>query len=111
MSDAPVDEAALSELRSIMGEEFDLLVDVFVSDSAKRLDDIEQAIKDGNAESLRTTAHGFKGSALNISAARLTSLCRELEDMGRNRELADATGKLEMVRQEYETVKTYLLAL
>lgn len=111
MSDAPVDNAALQELREIMGEEFDLLVEVFVTDSAKRLDAIEQAIEQNDAESLKTTAHGFKGSALNISAARLTALCRELEDMGRSHQLAGAADTLAAVRDEYQAVKDYLLAL
>ncbi|HEY9032305.1 MAG TPA: Hpt domain-containing protein [Pseudomonadales bacterium] len=105
---APLDTAALQELRTIMGDEFDLLIGVFFSDSEQRLLDIAAAIARQDAEALRTTAHGFKGSALNISAARLTELCRRLEEMGRTGQLEQAGAVLQAVQQEFDRVRAYL---
>ena len=106
----PVNAATLEELKSIMGDEFGLLIDIFITDSAKRLVDIEKAIASANAEELRGAAHSFKGSALNISAASLTELCRELEYMGRDNQLERAFDVLEVAKVEFESVKEYLSA-
>lgn len=111
MSDQPVDIAAINELRSIMGEEFSLLIDIFIKDSAERLRTMETVIANNDAEGLRNAAHSFKGSALNISAAKLTELCRQLEYMGRNKQLNGAQNVLELVKIEYEQVKNYFASM
>ena len=108
MSEQPVDTVALNELRSIMGEEFGLLIDIFIKDSAERLVTIEAAIGSKDAETLRGSAHSFKGSALNLSAAKLTELCRQLEYMGRDGEFDDAPEVFESVKAEYDAVKAFL---
>ena len=108
MSDQPVDVAALNELRSIMGEEFGLLIEIFIKDSAERLITIGAAIANNDSESLRGSAHSFKGSALNLSAAKLTELCRQLESMGRDNQFDEAPTVFELVKEEYEVVKNYL---
>ncbi len=108
MSEQPVDTAALNELRSIMGEEFNLLIDIFIKDSAERLVTIEAAITGRDGEGLRGAAHSFKGSALNISAGKLTELCRQLEFMGRDNQFDDAPGVLSLIKEEYQVVKSYL---
>ena len=108
MSEKPVDLAALNELRTIMGDEFNLLIEIFQKDSAERLLTIEAAINSKDGEKLRGAAHSFKGSALNISAARLTELCRQLEFMGRDNQFDEAPATFEQVKTEYEAVKNFL---
>lgn len=111
MSKNPVDVAVLNELRSIMGDEFQMLIDVFISDSEQRIEMIATAISDNDAEGLRGAAHSFKGSCMNISAARLTELCRELEFMGRDRSLANAPDVFEEAKKEFALVKGFLTSL
>lgn len=110
MQEESVDSASLQELRNIMGDEFCLLVDVFIRDSVQRLQDLQQAIDNDNAAEVRTVAHGFKGSALNLSAHRLTEYCRQLESMGRDAQLEGAAEILAQVKQEFERVRVSLLA-
>lgn len=108
MSKESVDAAVLNELRAIMGNDFGMLIDVFIKDSIQRLEIIQQAIRTNDTENLRRAAHSLKGSAMNISAARLTELCRELEFMGRDGRLENATTLFEAVREEFDKVKSYL---
>ena len=107
MSDRIIDEAALAELRSIMGDDFQLLVDTFINDSEQRIVALQQAVETADAELLRTSAHSFKGSSLNISAQKLTELCKNLEDRGREQRLDGAGDVLEEVKQAYDEVKAY----
>ena len=105
----PVDTAALEELKNIMGEDFALLIDVFVSDSEQRISGLKKALSEKNALSLRNIAHGFKGSALNLSATQLTELCRQLEAMGRDNLLDEAPATLTRLIEEFDSVKRYFI--
>lgn len=107
MRNQVVDEAALSELRSIMGDDFQLLIDTFINDSEQRIVALQEAVNNADAELLRTSAHSFKGSSLNISAAKLTSVCKDLEDRGRESRLAGADEVLAELQVAYDEVKAY----
>lgn len=107
MSDQIIDEAALAELRSIMGDDFQLLVDTFIADSEQRIVALQQAVDIADAELLRTAAHSFKGSSLNISAHKLTAFCKDLEDRGRESRLDGAAEVLLGVQKAYDEVKAY----
>lgn len=103
-----VDESALAELKSIMGEDFQLLVDTFVNDSISRIAALDEAINKSDAEGIRTSAHSFKGSSLNISAIELIELCRDLEDRGREGRLDGAQEVLVRLKVAFEDVRAYL---
>ena len=107
MIEQVVDERALAELRSIMGDDFQLLIDTFINDSEQRVVALRQALLTADAELLRTSAHSFKGSALNISAINLTALCKELEHRGREGKLEGADAVLKDLEQAYADVKNY----
>lgn len=111
MAHEHVDEQALTELKSIMGDDFKLLIDTFINDSMQRIVAIEEAISASDAEALRSSAHSFKGSALNIAAGLLTEYCKTLEYMGRDGEIDNADSVFENVKTEFEHVKDFLLAL
>ncbi len=103
-----IDESALAELREIMGDDFSLLIETFIADSKLRLDAINEAINQQDSEALRTSAHSFKGSALNISAQILTELCKQLEFMGRDNEMEDALKVFEQTKEEFVNVNALL---
>lgn len=111
MTQPPVDLAVLNELRSIMADEFQLLLDVFISDSEQRIMMIERAISTNDAEALREAAHSFKGSSLNISAAQLTEFCRQLEFMGRDNTLSGADAVFVDLKKAFAEVRDYLANL
>lgn len=107
MTDQIIDEAALAELRSIMGDDFQLLIDTFINDSEQRIVALQEAVDNRDAELLRTSAHSFKGSSLNISAGRLTKICQDLEDRGRELRLEGVDIALEDLKIAYDDVKAY----
>ena len=100
---------AIVELKDIMGEDFSLLIDTFVEDSAIRLEVIATAIEQSDAEALRGAAHSFKGSSSNICAVHLPDLCQKLEACGLEGDLAVAPEIFSQIRTEYEQLKTDLL--
>lgn len=103
-----LDFDALDELKDVMGDEFSLLIDTFIDDSTIRIETIKVAIKSGEAEAIRRTAHSFKGSAGNMGAVRLTGFCRSLEDLGSEGQTEGAEAIFDDLVKEYKQVKQSL---
>lgn len=106
-----LDTAALAELRKLMGTDFGMLVQTFVTDSDQRVAAIGAALTAADADELRRAAHSFKGSASNMGAARLADLCRQAEECGRDNELDSAPGIVAELTGEYAQVRLLMLEL
>jgi HPt (histidine-containing phosphotransfer) domain-containing protein len=105
MGEAHVDEVMISELKEVMGEDFTVLLETFLSDSKQRLAVVQQAISEETSEELRQAAHSFKGSSGNIGAPLLSSICKELEDLGRSGSVSGAKPLLEQLQEEFAAVE------
>lgn len=101
MTEVALDRDVVNELRSVMGENFETLVESFFRDSEQRLTLLHDAIQQGEADEVRQTAHSFKGSSGNLGAQVLSGLCLELEQAGRSGQLGEASELLERIRQAY----------
>lgn len=109
MSEPHLDGVVLSNLLSIMEDEYPLLVETFLGDSEERLRSIREAFAASDAPTLRHAAHSFKGSCGNMGAAVLSSLCKRLEEAARHNDLATAEGLIAKVEREFGIVRTLLL--
>lgn len=78
-----VDHDVLASLQEIMEDNYPVLLDTFLVDSAERLVQLQKAAADSEAnadrERVSQAAHSFKGSSSNMGAARLADLCSQLE--------------------------------
>ena len=92
-TDGPIDDA-FNTLLARVGGDRDLLAEIsrlFLEDAPRHLDRIDRAIRALDAEALRRAAHGLKGAAANFDAAAVVAAARELEDLGRSADLANAS--------------------
>ena len=76
---AVVDARRLSELRTIIAGDGDLttfigVIDAFLTDTAKRLETLRQAIGRGDAVATHQVAHALRGSILNLGISRMATL-------------------------------------
>ena len=55
-----------------------LIAGLFIDEASERLGQLADAIEVGDAARLRKLAHGLKGSAATVGAARMRELSREL---------------------------------
>ncbi len=76
MTDQHVDREVLDALREVMEDSYPDLLDTFLTDSESRLHQLQ---KTADAKVLAEVAHSFKGSASNMGAVRLATLCQALE--------------------------------
>lgn len=105
-----LDGEMLLNLQDIMQDEYPLLLDTFLLDSAERMRLLEAAFAQDDAHALRLAAHSFKGSCSSMGASSLALFCQQLEDAGRDEQLGQAGALLERVGRELAIVRILLRA-
>ena len=107
-----IDQAAFEELRQTAGADFmPELIDTFLEDAPRMLEDLHRDLAVADAEALRRTAHSFKSNANTFGALKLAELARDLEVIGREARLSDAPAKLAELSAEYDRVAVELKEL
>jgi len=81
------------------------LMSVYISSAPPLMDAIKAAVGNGDALALKDAAHSMKSSSLSIGALKFGKTCGELEQLGRDNSLADASALL--VRAESEFIAAY----
>ena len=112
MSENPEDHfdmESLEDLKDIMEDDFQMLLDTFIADSEAKVEEIGNSILAGDAEALRQVAHSIKGSSGNVCAIALSEFARQLEAMGKDGELSGAPGVFEALKMEFNASKFILL--
>ncbi|MDO6745959.1 Hpt domain-containing protein [Gilvimarinus sp. 1_MG-2023] len=103
-----IDHETLATLQEVMEEDFQRLIETFLSDSQQRIQDMQKALAAGLAEELRRAAHSFKGSSSNIGANELVRLCKNVEDRAQAGILQDLESQIIDIKEEYQIVKSQL---
>jgi two-component system, sensor histidine kinase and response regulator len=86
------------------------LIDLFLKDSRPRLQKMELAVGQRDNESLAAAAHAIKGSASNLGARRLASLCANLEKCAKADDQLEAANILLDIKGEFHQVEQSLAA-
>lgn len=116
-----LDYDTVNTLKDVMEDDFELLLETFVQDSAERIRtlrlviqgaDIQGAdIQGTEPDAIRRTAHSFKGSSCNVGAMQLSALCSTLEKKAAENQLDGLVADLEAIEQEFAHVQMLLRAL
>jgi HPt (histidine-containing phosphotransfer) domain-containing protein len=88
-----LDESVLSELQTLGADVVAEIFELFLTDVPNRLQKLRQAIDAGSRDAILREAHGLKGSALGIGAARLAGLCLAIEHDAREGHLDQAAAR------------------
>lgn len=81
------------------------LVEIFVTDNAQRIEDMDFAIADSQMETLVRIAHSMKGAAYSVSAIRLSELAEKMEDVAGSAQVVGVEELMEALRQEFGVLK------
>jgi two-component system sensor histidine kinase/response regulator len=87
------------------------IVELFVTESAKLMKRIRDAITNDDASELQRAAHTLKGSVRIFGAERAAEAALGLENMGRDKNLADAEEAWHVLVEEIERLKPLLTDL
>ena len=78
------------------------MIDKFKERSILEIQQLGQLIEDQDASSLTSVAHSLKGAAANLSIREMCILAGELETIGREGELAQASACLDRLRAAFD---------
>ncbi|MGZ8260249.1 MAG: Hpt domain-containing protein [Caldimonas sp.] len=110
MSRPPIDDAAFAELQASAGADFVReLVETFLEEAPRMLDELRSAAAAGRADAFRRAAHSLKSNANTFGALALGALARELELNGIPQGTADRA--LGALGDEYARVAARLREL
>jgi len=84
MSQTSMDASAFSEMKELMGDTFKDVISLCLQSLPQQLEEIEQAIAKGNAESLFNVSHKMKSACGSIGAFGLAEQAERIEIIGRN---------------------------
>lgn len=103
-----LDNSVLSELRTLGADVVAEIIDLFIADVPGRLFKLQHAIADHTSDAVLREAHGLKGSALGIGAARLARLCAAIEHDAREGHLDQAAVRSSGLAPEFADVQVAL---
>ena len=107
-----IDQVTFDELKQMSGAEFiNELIDTFLEDSPKLIDEIKSALGVNNADAFRRAAHSMKSNAATFGASQLAALAKELEMLGKENKLHETGDKLSVLEEAYESVREELKRL
>jgi len=78
------------------------ILQVYLDSSRNTVGQVEQAIATGDSEALRRAAHSLKSSSANVGAETLSGLFKQLEGLGREAKLDEASAVFDGARREYD---------
>jgi HPt (histidine-containing phosphotransfer) domain-containing protein len=80
------------------------MAELYRSGSAKLIEKIRDALREGDAGAMAAAAHELKSSSGSVGSERLCMLCSDLERLGRQEILHGAEGLLSLVEAEQQVV-------
>lgn len=101
-----VDPAVLDSIRELQqeggAEILPQIIDMFLNDTPRRLDQIKQSLASHDAAALFEIAHSLKSSSANLGAMQLSNLFKDMELLARQNKLAETTELLARIEDEFE---------
>ena len=101
----------VEESRKILGAAFPMLADMYLKDGEMRLIALHQAVAEGDAAQLKTTAHALCGSTASMGGARLAALLRDLETQLKSGMPEDIVARIDVIEREFAVLANKLQAL
>jgi len=106
-----IDKATFEELKQISGADFiNELIDAFLEDAPNMIQNMRTALATKDVESFRRNAHSLKSNANTFGATELGILAKELESMGREKNL-EIGNRLEVLKDAFANVAEELKGL
>ena len=101
---------ALDELRNLMGDALNEVLQTFVDYVPGQIDELSQAVSNDDAEGVFNLAHKMKSSSSSIGADGLASVAEQIEMIGRAGTTEGTPELLEKLKHMYADAETLLHA-
>ena len=89
----------------------DSTVDIYLTEAPTIFEQMDGAVRSGDAEGTRRAAHSLKSASGNLRAGRLSDLLQAMEVLGKEGDVEGAQVAFPELLAEFESVMTYLRSL
>lgn len=104
-----IDQATFEKLKEMSGADFiNELIDTFLDDAPKLIEEIRAALSANNADAFRRAAHSMKSNAATFGASQLAALAKELEMLGKENKLNETGDRLKTLEEAFASVHNEL---
>ncbi len=110
-SDEAIDRTVLRELLAMFnGDKLFVaqVLETFIANSAQLITGLRAGAEQANPAEIHRAAHSLKSNSANVGALTLAQFCRELEELSRYSNPADAVERAGQIAVEFERVKAAL---
>lgn len=97
-----LDMDTLNDLRTMLDDGLDELLQEYLKDSRRLLQELEEVAGLGDQERLSSLAHALKGSSGNLGVSQVYRLSEALEQDARAGRLDDAPARVSELQQVYQ---------
>jgi HPt (histidine-containing phosphotransfer) domain-containing protein len=108
----PIDKATFANLLDMTGGDqafVDELVDTYLAEGDRLVQDLLVAAEAGAIEDMIRPAHSMKSSSLNVGALELGELCRALEENARSGFVEDPVARADGIKVAFADARAALL--
>lgn len=107
-----IDQPTYDALIEAVGEDFiDELLEAYYEEMPELLAALQQALTNLDYESFQRAAHSIKSTSNSFGAFHFAELAKELEMMGKAKNLEGAQAKVDQLAQDYPHVRLSLEGL
>src|SRR5690606_7610629 len=91
----------VDDLRAMLGDEVDRLIDLFLEDTPRLISTLEAAAAGPDFDALRDAAHSLKSSSANLGAMSLSAAAKRVELAARERSLERPAVAVALISNEF----------
>ena len=103
-----LDLGTLNELKEILEEGLDELLDEYLADAPSQLSKLTDAAEAGDVQAIADVAHSLKGSSGNLGISTVYTLCQQLEQEAKGGNVANVDDSLKAIAEAFEQAKSEL---
>lgn len=100
-----LEPAIINELKEIMGEDLNFLLEAYLTDSQENISQLHEAVDDACCEDVRQYAHSLKGSSRNVGATEVANYCEQLENAAKQGDLSNGSVLLDSIASAFSDIK------
>ncbi|KGF71969.1 hypothetical protein DO97_13755 [Neosynechococcus sphagnicola sy1] len=103
-----LDVNALGELQTLIGDDLATLIDIYLENAARLLQEIATAVAESDPTSFQFAVHNLKSTSATVGAQRLAQDCQTLETHCQTKPLSEVLPDLQPLQAEFLRVKAVL---
>ena len=107
----PVNESTVEELKEIVGDALDEIIDAYVTDGKELIETMGSALSAQDFARLQAISHQLKASSANVGALGISELMKKIEAFARDGNLEGITPLFSSAESEFSRVIEYFRPL